>query len=209
MAEVKTGMNQFTKMVETIADNKYLLGDRLVEVGVSGPRLESTLSAIAMAQGELGHARLLYNWALDLSGHSGKKPEIESQTGKAFRFIEQVDDWLSLIAALYTVNVSVELVLKAVLEADEKDIVSRIQKLLREQKEHMMYTEGWVKQLMDDAKPIQEKFQGYLDAFIPEAAGWLRSLDENKALHEGGYLRSDAALADRFEQRLEKTAVLN
>ncbi|OLN21274.1 phenylacetic acid catabolism protein [Domibacillus antri] len=209
MAEMKTGLAQFTNVVEKIADNKYLLGDRLVEIGVSGPRLESTLSAIAMAQGELGHARLLYSWALDLSGFSGKKPEIESQTGKAFQFIEQVDDWVSLIAALYTVNASVDIVLNAVLKAENTDIVSRIQKLIREQKEHMMYTEGWIRQLREDSKPVQQKLQQYLDAYTLEAAEWLESLDADKTLQEGGYLSNDSALAEQLSQRLQKTAVLN
>ena len=124
MAEQTEGLKAFTDLLETIADNKYLMGDRLVEIGISGPRLESTLSAIAMAQGELGHARLLYNWSLDLKNFKGSKPEIEKQTGKAFKFIEKVNDWCSLIAALYTINVSLDIALRAILDADREDAVS-------------------------------------------------------------------------------------
>ena len=72
------------ELAETIADNKYILGDRLVEIGVSGPKLEATLSAIAMAQQELGHSRLIYRWSYDLKGINGSKVEIKDQTGKAF-----------------------------------------------------------------------------------------------------------------------------
>ncbi|OMP67290.1 Phenylacetic acid catabolic protein [Domibacillus epiphyticus] len=209
MAEQDKGLQALTSILETIADNKYLLGDRLVEVGISGPRLESTLSAVAMAQGELGHARLLYNWSLDLKGFKGSKPEIEKQTGKAFPFVERVNDWLSLIAALYAVNLSVDIVLRAILEADEKEVASRIHKLVREQKEHIVYTEGWVQQLLEDSAPIQEKFQGYLDSFILEAVSWLKSIEGKKELADGNYILPNAQLAEEFDRRVQKMAVPN
>lgn len=209
MAEQTEGLKQFTEVLETIADNKFIIGDRLVEVGVSGPRLESTLSAIAMAQGELGHARLLYNWVLDLQNHKGKKPEIEKQTGKAFPFTEKVDNWLSLIAALETVNICVDVVLKAILKANKDEAVSRIQKLANEQKEHIIYAEGWSKQLLEDAEPVRKKFEEYLNEFLPQAENWLNSLREKTALVDEGYLLPDTDLAAEFNSRIKKTAVVN
>lgn len=110
MSNKTAGLASFIETIETIADNKYILGDLLVEIGVSGPDLEATLSTIAMAQGELGHARLLYNWAFDLKGI--KKQEIERQTGKAFTSVVAVDNWIDLIGSLYVVNVGWSLCLK-------------------------------------------------------------------------------------------------
>jgi ring-1,2-phenylacetyl-CoA epoxidase subunit PaaC len=209
MTEQTEGVKAFTNLLETIADNKFLLGDRLVEIGISGPRLESTLSAIAIAQGELGHARLLYNWSLDLKNFKGSKPEIEKQTGKAFHFVERVTDWLSLIAALYTINLSVDIALKAILEADKEDSVSRISKLVREQKEHLIYAEGWVQQLLEDSPSIKEKFTAYLDEFTPDAVRWLQSLEENSALLSERYFLPNASLTGEFERRAQGVKVSN
>src|SRR5699024_7481282 len=94
------------ELLETIADNKYVMGDHLVEVGVSGPNLESTVSSIAMAQSELGHARLLYHWVEELKTGSKKKIDIKGQTGKSFQSANETNDWISLIANLFITNVT-------------------------------------------------------------------------------------------------------
>lgn len=209
MTEQSQGLKAFINLLETVADNKFLLGDRLIKIGVSGPRLESTLSAIAMAQGELGHARLLYNWSLDLKSIKGKKQEIDKQTGKAFKFIDEINDWLSLIAALYTISLSVDIVLKSVIEAGRKDVISRIHKLVREQKEHLVYARNWAQQLIGDKPPIQTKFNGYLNNFIPEIINWLQLLEEQNSLVEENYLLPNASLKGEFERQILVTKVLN
>jgi ring-1,2-phenylacetyl-CoA epoxidase subunit PaaC len=152
---------------------------------------------------------LLYYLSLDLKNFKGSKPEIEKQTGKAFHFVERVTDWLSLIAALYTINLSVDIALKAILEADKEDSVSRISKLVREQKEHLIYAEGWVQQLLEDSPSIKEKFTAYLDEFTPDAVRWLQSLEENSALLSERYFLPNASLTGEFERRAQGVKVSN
>lgn len=200
MSNKTAGLASFIETIETIADNKYILGDLLVEIGVSGPDLEATLSTIAMAQGELGHARLLYNWAFDLKGI--KKQEIERQTGKAFTTVVAVDNWIDLIGSLYVVNVGLELVLKAMLNGRHTDVVNRINKLLREQKEHIMYSRGWVEQLLRDQGAVPRKMDESIKKVFPEVQAWLKGLEDSSALIEEGYLKPGVRLVAPFQSQI-------
>jgi ring-1,2-phenylacetyl-CoA epoxidase subunit PaaC len=204
MAEQTAGVKAFIDLIEVIADNKYVLGDRLVEVGVSGPDLEATLSSIAMAQGELGHARLLYNWTFDLKGHVGKKPEIEKQTGKAFNGVVQISDWISMIAAFYTVNLALDLVLRSVFEARHNEVVTRIHKLIKEQKEHILYSRGWARQLMQDRGVVPRKFNQALNKIVPEVETWLHKVENTAALINEGYISENANLVNLFKHQVRE-----
>jgi ring-1,2-phenylacetyl-CoA epoxidase subunit PaaC len=195
--------NAFVQLLEQIADNKYVLGDRLVEVGISGPDLEATLGAIAMAQGELGHARLLYNWSQDLKGSAEKRQEISEQTGKAFPAVVGVSNWIELIAAVYAVNVSSELVMKSLMDSGRADVVSRIHKLLKEQKDHILYARSWVEQLLQDGGSIPDTCERALQEATSQAARWLTAVEGAAELVESGYLPKESKLAGKFQAQVE------
>lgn len=203
MSEMQLGVHSFIELLETIADNKYVLGDRLVEIGVSGPNLEATLAAVAMAQGELGHARLLYNWCFDLRGVKGKKAEIHGQTGKAFKGVVNVHNWISLIAALYTVNTAIHIVLQSALESNHSKVASRVQKLIREQKDHIIYAKNWAEQLLHDQGAVPHRFRESLNEMMDEAFAWLTEIEKKQALQTEGYLSKNVKLTEKFKEQLK------
>lgn len=202
------GANSFIQLLETIADNKYVLGDRLVEIGVGGPDLEASLSSVAMAQGELGHARLLYNWSFDLKGMIGKKQDVRQQTGKAFGFAVKVNDWLSLIAAAYTINIGVHTALTAVFQAGHADVAARIHKLVREQEDHIIYSKGWAIQLLHDSGAVPYKFRAVLEPCMAEVRAWLAGLEADRNLIAGGYIKENAGLTARWDEETEAVLAL-
>lgn len=204
MANMDNGLKSFVELIEKIADNKFILGDHLVKIGVSGPTLEATLAAVGMAQGELGHARLLYNWAFDLKGLEGKKQEIKSQTGKAFPFVVNVNSWISLIAGLYTVNVALDLVLRSLLKARRSEIAHRIQKLLNEQKEHIGYSRGWAGQLLAEQGAIPKLFNEALAEVIPQVEDWIAGVENSEDLIAAGYLLENGDLKSQFRDEIKK-----
>lgn len=189
-------------IVQTIADNKFIIGDRLVEVGISGPDIEATLSAIAMAQAELGHSRLLYNWTFEIQGIK-KKPDIKSQTGKAFKQVVEVQNWISLIASLYVINIAIDLVMKEIIHSGAKQIASHFEKYLREQKDHIIYSEGWGMQLLQDQGAIPYRFKEALHAIQDEVIVWLTNIEADKSLIEKGFISENANLADKLNKRIE------
>lgn len=170
------------ELAETIADNKYVLGDRLVEIGIGGPTLESTLSSIAMAQQELGHSRLIYRWAFDLKGLNGSTVEIKDQTGKAFSSNVKTINWIELIAGLYTTNVAIDLVMRAISEADHPEVNPPFSKMLKEQTEHLVYSKSWCKQLLNDKGAIPQNFRIALEKSSLEAVEWLTKVENDQLL---------------------------
>jgi len=194
------------EMIETIADNKFIMGDHLVEIGVSGPNLEATLASIALAQSELGHARLLYNWSYELKneGVKGKKPEIENQTGKAFPTTINVNDWTSLIARLYTTNVASEIILDVIAASSftEKMIV----KMIQEQKENLVYAESWCNQLINDEGQIPVKFEEDFNDSAKDALDWLRTWQNDDRLVHLRITDSEKDFEDLFNNRIENVS---
>ncbi len=203
MAQVTEGIQAFAHLLEAVADNKYILGDKLVDIGMGAPTIEAATSAIAMAQGELGHARVLYNWVFDLRGGTGAKPEIRSQTGKAFQSVMACHDWISMIAALYIVDVAQDLVLRNILDQRRSDVATRIHKLIKEQKEHILYSRGWAVSMLNEQGSIPSRFTKELEQQIPEAVQWLESVEKNAALIGEGFISKDARLAERFREEAD------
>lgn len=174
--------NALINLIEGIADNKYVLGDRLALIGFGAPDVESSLASLAMAQGELGHSRILYNWVFDLKGIKGKKPDIEGETGKSFKELRVIDGWVKLIAGFYAVNVGMDIVLDAMAETKNEDVIANINKLYLEHKEHCIYSEGWAIKLLNDVGGVPRKFKEELNKIIPQVGEWLQEIENANGL---------------------------
>ncbi|MFS0820196.1 Phenylacetic acid catabolic protein [Bacillus sp. 1P02SD] len=186
---------------ETIADNKFILGDRLVEIGISGPTLEGTLSSIAMAQQELGHSRLLYRWVSDLTG---VKTEVKDQTGKAFQQNVKIGNWIELIAGLYVTNVAVDLVMKAMIEANNPNVNPPFTKMLKEQQEHLIYSESWCEQLLLDQGSIPRRCREAIEKTAQEAKEWLIKVENDMYLVTENIIPKDSRLVEQFNATIQE-----
>ncbi|MGW6300463.1 Phenylacetic acid catabolic protein [Peribacillus butanolivorans] len=190
-------------LIETIADNKFILGDRLVEVGVSGPDLEGTLAAIAMAQSELGHARLLYNWGANLKGGKGNKNDVKEQTGKAFDSIVKIEEWISLIAGLYCMNTALNILITALTSHQKSsDIGLQFNKLVKEQEEHILYSKSWALKLLNDGGSIPARFVNAFKLCEQEVITWLKQVENNIVLVKSDVLLKNSNLADSYKNAL-------
>jgi ring-1,2-phenylacetyl-CoA epoxidase subunit PaaC len=184
---------------ETIADNKFILGDRLVEIGISGPTLEGTLSSIAMAQQELGHSRLLYRWVSDLSG---VKSEVKHQTGKAFQQNVEIGNWIELIAGIYVTNVAVDLVMRAMIEANNPNVNPPFTKMLKEQQEHLIYSQSWCEQLLFDKGSIPRRTKEAITKTAQEAKEWLIKVENDMYFVSENIIPKDVRLVENFDATL-------
>ncbi|THE09726.1 phenylacetic acid catabolism protein [Bacillus timonensis] len=195
--------NSLIELGETIADNKFVLGDRLVEIGISGPTLEGTLSSIAMAQQELGHSRLLYRWVSDLTG---VKAEVKDQTGKAFQQNVKIGNWIELIAGLYVTNVAVDLVMKAMIEANNPNVNPPFTKMLKEQQEHLIYSESWCEQLLLDKGSIPRRCREAIEKTAQEAKEWLIKVEDDMYLVTESIIPKDARLVEQFNATIQEVS---
>lgn len=188
---------------ETIADNKFILGDRLVEVGISGPNLEATLSSIAMAQQELGHSRLLYRWVSDLTGI---RKEVKHQTGKAFQQNVNIANWIELIAGLYVTNVAIDLVMRIMIDANNPNVKPPFTKLLKEQQEHLIYSKNWCQQLLLDKGSIPRRCREAISKTAQEAKEWLIKVENDLYLVTENIIPKDARLVEQFESQISEVS---
>ncbi|WP_066067894.1 Phenylacetic acid catabolic protein [Neobacillus soli] len=196
------------KLAETVADNKFILGDRLVEIGISGPNLEATLSSIALAQAELGHARLMYKWANELQGLNGSKVEIKTQTGKAFPAVVNTTNWVALIAGVYAVNAAVDLVINAVSSAKHPGLHTPFSKMLKEQEEHLLYSKSWCKQLLTDKGAVPKTFTEELERVTIEVLQWLKNVENDKLLISEKVILENSNLVNAYNETIEKLMTL-
>ncbi|WHY58757.1 Phenylacetic acid catabolic protein [Peribacillus simplex] len=203
MVNSTNGNTELITLIETIADNKFILGDRLVEVGVSGPDLEGTLAAIAMAQSELGHARLLYNWGTNLKSGKGSKKEVKEQTGKAFDSIVQIGEWIQLIAGLYSMNTALHTLITALTSHQKgSEIELQFNKLAREQLEHILYSKNWALKLLNDGGSIPARFGRAFKLCEQEVITWLKQVENNSVLIENEILPVNSNLVISYKEAL-------
>ncbi|MGE7607360.1 Phenylacetic acid catabolic protein [Peribacillus frigoritolerans] len=203
MVNSTNGNIELITLIETIADNKFILGDRLVEVGVSGPDLEATLAAIAMAQSELGHARLLYNWGTNLKSGKGSKKEVKEQTGKAFGSIVQIGEWIQLIAGLYSMNTALNILITALTSHQKgSEIELQFNKLAREQLEHILYSKNWALKLLNDGGSIPARFGRAFKLCEQEIITWLKQVENNSVLIENEILPVNSNLVNSYKEAL-------
>ncbi|SDI41216.1 Phenylacetic acid catabolic protein [Alteribacillus persepolensis] len=196
--------NPLVTVAETIADNKFIMGDKLVEVGVSGPTLEASLSSISMAQGELGHARLLYRWSYEVQGLRAGKIDVKEQTGKAFSQIVNASNWVDLIAGLYVNNVAIDLVLKELMKNKKEELNAQFDKMLNEQEEHLIYAEDWSHQLINDKGAIPKRFEAQVDEAARAAAKWLDEVQNDEHLQGSGAVSKNSDLPGQFNTVINK-----
>lgn len=187
------------EVAETIADNKFVLGDALVQIGISAPNLESSLASIAMAQAELGHARLLYRWADDLMG---TKRDVQNQTGKAFSKVVHTSNWVSLIANVYVVNVAVDLVMRAILEHKNPTINPPFAKMLKEQHEHLVYSRNWCQLLLEDKGAVPRAFTEALEEASVEAQQWLAKVSTDPSLINDSIILENNQIVSGFIDKI-------
>lgn len=193
---------------ETIADCKFILGDRLVDIGISGPNLEATLSSVAMAQAELGHARLMYKWALELQGLNGSKLEVKTQTGKAFLSVVNTTNWVGLIAAVYAVNTAVELVMGAIMEADNQEIHAPFSKMKKELEEHLLYAKSWCRQLLNDRGAVPQTFIKELEKVTIDVTQWLQNIENDNLLISEKIILENSNLINAYRGTITKLTTL-
>ncbi|UOF89294.1 phenylacetate-CoA oxygenase subunit PaaI [Fodinisporobacter ferrooxydans] len=197
MHDVKLGI---VDVIEAIADNKFLLGDQLVEIGFSGPDLRASLAAIALAQSELGHARHLYNWSFALQNIDR---EVTEQTGNGFQQIAQIGNWVELMTWLYTVNVAAKIVLAALYESEDPDVAKRVPKMLRELDEPITFGREWCTVFTNESGSIPKVFSETFGEANAQIEKWLEAVEHSEALKQAHYLKSQR-LTQQYRESVKK-----
>jgi phenylacetate-CoA oxygenase PaaI subunit len=135
------------------ADTKLLLGYHYGEWTFGAPMLESAVAHCSLAQGELGHVRLLHGI---LKAHCDVDPDqlVEARPAEQFASNTYLDEplpsWPSVVAMTVIVDEAVTRVVRACRNSTFAPLRSCAAKLLEEERYHAHHGQGWLRTLAAD-----------------------------------------------------------
>lgn len=136
------------------ADTKLLMGYHYGEWTFGAPLLESAVAHCSLAQGELGHVRLLHgilkaHWDVDPDYLVEKRPA-EQFASNAY-LDEPLPDWPSVVAMTVIVDEAITRVVRAFRNSTFAPLRSCAAKLLEEERYHAHHGQGWLRTLASDS----------------------------------------------------------
>ncbi len=173
-------------LVASLADNKFALGRRVSEWTTGAPTLESAVACAALAQEELGHARVLYPVLQEIAPPGpGQAPETawprgdERPTGDGelggpcrVAFLDMpLPSWAHVVAALVLVDGALTTLMEALRESRFAPLARRVGRILEEERFHEQYAMG---QLLEVASypPGLDGLRGPIEQLLPEMLCW-------------------------------------
>ena len=161
-------------LVVALADNKHALGLRYGEWCSSGPTIEAGVAATAMAQDELGHARVLYGLLEELPG-APRRSEHEWSAADARTIAllaHPFSGWPHLIVANVLFDQALAHVLETALESRYLPLRQRARKLIEEEQFHAIHGRGWLLQLAREGPEVRTGLQQIVQQVWPDTLCW-------------------------------------
>jgi ring-1,2-phenylacetyl-CoA epoxidase subunit PaaC len=135
-------------LLVVLADNKYRLGRHLSEWAVGSPSLEVGVACAAVAQGELGQARVLYPLLGELP-FAGPVDPLERARAYNVSFLDApFPTWSHAVTALLLVDTAITTMLEALAGSRYEALARRVPRMLEEEAFHWDFTDGRVRELV-------------------------------------------------------------
>ena len=130
-----------------LGDNKYWLGRHLSEWAVGSPSLEVGVACAAVAQGELGQARVLYPLLQELEFPGPVDPAERARAYRVSLLDRPFPTWPHAVAALLLVDTALTVMLEALAGGGYAALARRVPRMLEEEAFHRDFAEGRVREL--------------------------------------------------------------
>jgi 1,2-phenylacetyl-CoA epoxidase catalytic subunit len=140
----------------TLARLTYLTGEQLVRVGPVAPDLATSLTSVAIAQTNFGHARYFYNWHRGESRVADDELSIDASWEMEVTLL-RFDDWSTwphLISVLWLVD---EAILTLVQEwiLNDPALAPSLEKVREEVVHTLGFTREWVQLFLREGAGLQ------------------------------------------------------
>jgi 1,2-phenylacetyl-CoA epoxidase catalytic subunit len=204
VAERTPAAGAVANLLLVLADNKYWLGRHLSEWAVGSPSLEVGVACAAVAQGELGQARVLYPLLGELGFDGPVDPVERSRTYRLSVLDRPFPTWPHAVAALLLVDGAVTVMLEALAGGGYEALARRVPRMLEEEAFHRDFAEGRVTELVG-LPGGRGQLQARVGESLPELLCWFGRPGERgvEALRAGGVLGSDnRELRRRYLERV-------
>ena len=172
-----------------LAGAKHALGYRLAFAGLCAPALEAAVATVAVAQEELGHARLLYASEARVRGSAGDEDGLDVPTAPPDpALVPDLDGWPDVLATLVTLDTAVLLWLQALAEGRHAWLRTRAERMLDEETFHRDYVRGWLAVTRPHPR-LRTRVDAAIDARHRRYRTWLDEINAGAApLVAAGFL---------------------
>ena len=195
-----------------LADTKLLLGHHCGEWTFRAPTLEASIAACNMAQDEWGHTRLLYGM---LERYFGETADtlLHERAAETFASVEALDrpleSWPHFIAVRVLADAGVTLLLQAMVNSSFRPLKDRVEKMLQEERYHVLYAEAWVERLADKSPESREAIAQAMASAYPSVVAWFgppESEHDAPLVELGIKSERDRDIAQKLRERVEQLA---
>ncbi|MBD0317178.1 MAG: phenylacetate-CoA oxygenase subunit PaaC [Thermoleophilia bacterium] len=188
-----------TDLLLELADDELVLGWRNSEWTGIAPFLEEDVAFSSIAQGEIGHARALYELAAAELGTTADELAFD-RAPEEYRSAQLVElrlvpDWARTIARHYLYETADAIRIAALRTSEWEALAGLATKIEREEAYHVMHARMWAERLRTSSG--RRRFEQALDELWPLALG-LVSEDERGLLAEA-VERAPVAAIERGE----------
>lgn len=190
-----------------LADDEFILGYRNSEWTGIAPMLEEDVAFSSMAQDEIGHARLLYGMLEAETGISADKIAYARQANEFLccGLMEQRKlDWAHAIARQFLYDTADHVRLDALLRSTYDPLRLASDKILREEKYHLLHGDMWMSRLATLNADSRSRLLSALEGMWPHALGIFEPLEGEESLLNDGIL--SASMADMQSEWLAQIA---
>jgi ring-1,2-phenylacetyl-CoA epoxidase subunit PaaC len=163
-----------TNMIVALADDELVLGHRDSEWTGHAPILEEDIAFSNIAQDEIGHALAWFTLHGQLTGTSPDWMGFE-RPWSAFtccRFVAYPkNDFAYTVVRQYLFDAAEQIRLRALMQGSFAPIAELADKMLREERYHLLHSCGLVERLGDATEESHRRMQAALDQAFPQALG--------------------------------------
>jgi len=168
--------DQRAAIVLAHADDKLLLGHLQSDWTGLGPILEEDIAASAMAQDDLSHALILFEYLADRHGLDADVIAFERDPSDYMccDLVTLPDDfdWAVAVVKRWFVAVFSALGIERLETLDDKALASRCTRIMAEQRLQLEHLAGWIKRLGTASEESRDRMQQAIDR-VAEHAGML------------------------------------
>ena len=140
-------------LLTACADTKLLLGYHYGEWTFGTPELEAAVASCSLAQGEMGHVRLLHA-VLKKGWDDDPDALVDARAPGAYASIAFLDralpDWPAFVAANAVVDLAVTRLLHSMRASAWQPVQVNVEKVLEEERYHAHHGRGWFRTLAGD-----------------------------------------------------------
>jgi ring-1,2-phenylacetyl-CoA epoxidase subunit PaaC len=190
------------RLILSIADDEFILGYRNSEWTGIAPMLEEDVAFSSMAQDEIGHARLFYEM---LAERTQVPADQIAYRREPHEFLscslmdERKLDWAHAIVRQFLYDTADYVRLEALSRCVYEPLANATQKIMREEKYHLMHGDMWMSRLARLSENSNRKLVAAINEVWPHALAIWEPLEGEDALIAEGILPSGfQTLRDRW-----------